>query len=79
MAQRDIGTLRTRLSFESDDVNRSLENFRRDLKGLRSEMNLLRSKGKEYTSSLKGMREQADILTRRLQVQQEKVKELKKR
>lgn len=79
MAQRDIGTLRTRLSFESDDVNKSLEGFRRDLKGLRSEMNLVRSKGREYTQSLKGMREQSDILSRRLQVQQERVRELKRR
>ena len=59
MAQRDIGTLRTRLSFEGDDVNKSLEGFRRDLRGLRSEMNLARSKGREYTQSLKGMREQS--------------------
>lgn len=73
MASRDIGTLRTRLSFEGDDVNKSLEGFRRDLRGLRSEMNLARSRGREYTQSLKGMREQSDILTRRLQVQQERV------
>lgn len=79
MAQRDIGTLRTRLSFEGDDVNKSLEGFRRDLRGLRSEMNLARSKGREYTQSLKGMREQSDILTRRLQVQQERVRELRRR
>ena len=79
MATKDIGNLRTRLSWEDDGANRSLEGFRRDLKGLRSEMNLARSKGREYTQSLKGMREQSDVLSRRLKTQQERVRELKKR
>lgn len=79
MATKDIGNLRTRLSWEDEGANRSLEGFRRDLKGLRSEMNLAKSHGKDYTKSLKGMREQSDILSRRLKTQQERVKELKKR
>lgn len=79
MATRDIGNLRTRLSWEDEGANRSLEGFRRDLKGLRSEMNLARSGGREYTKSLKGMREQSDILTRKLKTQGERVKELKHR
>ena len=79
LAQRDIGTLRTRLSWEDDGANRSLEGFRRDLKGLRSEMNLAKSGGKDYTNSLKGMRQQSDILTRRFQTQEQRVRELRKR
>ena len=79
MATKDIGNLRTRLSWEDEGASRSLEGFRRDLKGLRSELNLVNSHGKKYTSSLKGMREQSDILTRRLQTQQERVRELKRR
>jgi len=79
MATRDIGNLRTRLSWEDDGANKSLESFRRDLRGLRSEMNLARSKGREYTQSLKGMREQSDILSRRLRTQQERVRELRRR
>ena len=79
MATKDIGSLRTRLSWEDEGASRSLEGFRRDLKGLRSEMNLARSGGQEYTKSLKGMREQSDILTRRLKTQEERVRELKRR
>lgn len=79
MATRDIGQLRTRLSFEDEGSARSLEGLRRDLRGLRSEMNVARSKGREYTQSLKGMREQSDILSRRLKTQQERVRELRKR
>lgn len=79
LATKDIGQLRTRLSWEDDGAERSLQGFRRDLKGLRSEMNLARSRGKEFTSSLKGMRNQSDILSRKLKTQQERVKELRKR
>lgn len=79
MPSKDIGNLRTRLSWEDEGANRSLEGFRRDLKGLRSEMNLARSHGQKYTKSLKGMREQSDILTRRLKTQEERVRELKHR
>lgn len=79
MAERDVGNLRTRLSWEDDGANRSLEGFKRDLRGLRSEMNLAKSGGKEYTNSLKGMREQSDILTRQFKTQEQKVKELRHR
>lgn len=79
MATKDIGNLRTRLSWEDDGANRSLADFRRDLRGLRSEMNAARSGGREYTNSLKGMRQQSDILTRRLRTQEEQVRELHRR
>ena len=79
MATKDIGNLRTRLSWEDEGANKSLEGFRRDLRGLRSEMNLAKSHGRDYTRSLKGMREQSDILSRRFKTQEERVKELRKR
>ena len=79
MATRDVGNLRTRLSFEDEGATRSLEALRRDLRGLRSEMNVARSRGREYTQSLRGMREQSDILTRRLRVQEQRVRELRRR
>ncbi|GAB2561157.1 phage tail tape measure protein [Gracilibacillus alcaliphilus] len=79
MATRDIGALRTRLSWEDEGANRSLEGFKRDLKGLRSEMRLAQSGGKDYTNSLKGMREQSDVLSRRFKTQQQQVRELKRR
>ncbi|QGH35130.1 phage tail tape measure protein [Gracilibacillus salitolerans] len=79
MATRDVGNLRTRLSWEDEGATRSLKGFEKDLKGLRSEMNLARSGGKEYTNSLKGLRQQSDILTRRFRTQEERVKELRKR
>jgi TP901 family phage tail tape measure protein len=79
MANRDIGNLRTRLSWEDDGANRSLEGFKRDLKGLRSEMRTVTSQGKDYTNSLKGMRQQQDILNRQFKTQQERVRELRKR
>ena len=79
MAVREVGNLRTKLSWEDEGATRSLKGFAQDLKGLKSEMNLARSSGKDYTNSLKGLREQSDILTRRFQTQQEKVKELRHR
>ncbi|MCR6111752.1 phage tail tape measure protein [Bacillus sp. A301a_S52] len=78
MSSQDIGTLRTRLAFE-DDGSRGLQGFKDDLRGLRSEMNVARSSGREYTNSLRGMRDQSDILTRRLQVQRQQVQELRRR
>src|SRR5699024_3451842 len=56
-----------------------MEGFRRDLRGLRSEMNAARSGGREYTNSLKGMRQQSDVLTRRLKTQKEQLRELRRR
>ena len=79
MATKDIGTLRTRLSWEDDGNKAGMEGLKRDLKGLRSEMNLARSGGKDYTNSLKGMREQSNILTRQFKTQETQVKELRKR
>jgi len=79
MADHEIGNLRTRLSWEDDGANRSLEGFKRDLRGLRSEMNLAKSGGKEYTNSLKGMRDQSDVLTRRFKTQKEQARELRRR
>lgn len=78
MTTKDVGNLRTRLSFENNGKT-SLEGFRRDLKGLRSEMNLAKSSGKDFSNSLKGMKSQSDILTRTLKTQEERIKELRHR
>lgn len=74
----EIGTLRTRLSFE-EDAGRGLKGFKDDLRGLRSEMNVAKSQGQEYSRSLRGMAEQSEILNRRLKVQREQVQELRRR
>ena len=79
MAQREVGNLRTRLSWEGEGAQRSLQAFSRDLRGLRSEMNEARSRGQAYTRSLEGLRRQQDILNRSVRTQQERVRELKKR
>src|SRR5690625_7169832 len=42
-------------------------------------MNLTKSSGKEYTNSLKGMRDQSDVLTRRFKTQKEQARELRRR
>lgn len=76
MPVRDVGNLRTRLSFEDDGAMNSLQRFRQDLKSLRSEMRTVTSQGKEYINSLKGLKQQQDILNRELKVHQERVKEL---
>ena len=64
MAVRDVGNLRTRLSFEDQGTMSSLQRFRQDLTGLRSEMQYLTSQGREYANSLKGLKQQQDILNR---------------
>lgn len=78
MSSKDVGTLRTRLSWEGD-ANQGIATYKRELSGLRSEMKSAQSQGREYTSSLKGLREQKDILTRRLQVNNKEVADLRKR
>jgi len=79
MAEREVGNLRTRLSWEDEGSTRSLKGFREDLKGLRSEMKANTGMGKEYTTSLKGLRTQSDILTRQMKTQKLQVEELRKR
>jgi hypothetical protein len=51
MATRDVGNLRTRLSWEDNGTKRSLTGFRDDLKNLKSEMNATKSRGKEFANS----------------------------
>lgn len=79
MPVRDVGNLRTRLAWEDGGTLSSLERFKQDLRGLRSEMKVVTSQGKEYMNSLKGLKEQQDILTRQLKTHQERLKELNKR
>lgn len=79
MASKDVGTLRTRLSWEDEGSVKSLQGFKNDLKSLRTEMGVAKSSGKDYSQSLKGLREQSDILTRTLKTQKEQVEELRKR
>ena len=79
MSTREVGSLRTRLSWEDDGSTRSLKGFREDLKGLKSEMSAARTGSREYTQSLKGLREQSDILNRTMKTQREQVSELKRR
>ena len=79
MAQRDIGNLRTRLSWEDSGAKRSLTGFRDDLRGLKSEMNAARSAGRQYSNSLKGLRQQSDILNRTYRTQEQRVRELYRR
>lgn len=79
MASREVGQLRTKLSWEDDGANRTLTRFKEDLRGLNTEMKVAQSRGKEYTSSMRGMQGQQDILTRKFKTQQEQVRELSRR
>lgn len=79
MATREIGHLRTRLSFEDGGAMSSLQRFKQDLAGLRSEMRTVTSLGKDYKNSLAGLKQQQDILNRELKVHQERVKEINRR
>jgi chromosome segregation ATPase len=79
MATKEIGNLRTRLSWEDNDAANSLDGFKRDLQGLRSEMKVATSQGQEYNNSLKGLGQQSDILNRQLKTQKLQVAELRKR
>ncbi|AJD91531.1 hypothetical protein JMA_22140 [Jeotgalibacillus malaysiensis] len=79
MSSKEVGTLRTRLSWEGDDSRKSLQGFKSDLKSLRTEMNVAKSGGQDYSKSLKGLKDQSDILSRQFKTQQEQVRELRKR
>src|SRR5690606_12499336 len=79
MATKEVGNLRTRLSWEDEGTTRSLTRFKEDLRGLKSEMRTITSQGNEYRNSLKGLRQQSDLLTRQYKTQEERVKELRNR
>lgn len=49
MAQRDVGNLRTRLSWDDQGAQRGLTGIRDDLRGLKSEMNVAKSAGRQYS------------------------------
>lgn len=79
MAVREVGNLRTRLSFDDKGATSSLQRFRHDLAGLRSEMRTVTAMGKGYTNSLRGLRQQQDILNRQMRVHQQRLNELNRR
>lgn len=79
MATRDVGNLRTRLSIDDQGTTRSLSRLKEDLRGLRSEMRTVTSQGRDYSNSLKGLRQQQDILNRQMRVHRERVQELNRR
>jgi phage-related minor tail protein len=75
----EIAALRTKVSMEDAQFTRSAKSMAADLRQLKSEMNMVKASGKEYESSLSGMKQQSDILSRTLTVQQQKLSEIKKR
>lgn len=79
MAVRDVGNLRTRLSFEDQGAISSLARFKQDLAGLRSEMRTITSQGRNYTNSLRGLRQQQDILNRQMRLHRDRITELNRR
>ncbi|WP_175074662.1 phage tail tape measure protein [Terribacillus sp. AE2B 122] len=75
----EIAALRTKVSMEDAQFTRSAKSMAADLRQLKSEMNMVKASGKEYENSMSGMKQQSDILSRTLTVQQQKLAEIKKR
>jgi len=75
----DVGNLRTRISMDSAQFERSLASVNRELKGLKNEQRAVTSSGTGFARGLDELRNKSDVLNRTFRTQQEQVAILKRR
>lgn len=74
----DLGNLKVKFSLDTSQFSHSMSDINRNLRGLKSEMNVAKAGGVDFQKSLDGLRNKSDILTRTFDVQKAKVSELKR-
>ncbi|GAA0313826.1 hypothetical protein GCM10008967_00390 [Bacillus carboniphilus] len=74
----EVGTLRVSLSLEEASFTQSVQNINRKIKALNSEFNAARAGNKEFDESLEGLRFRSQNLSNVLNLQREKVEQLKR-
>lgn len=72
----DVGDLRVKLSLTSADFERSVANMNRTLKAMGQEIRGLQNRGKEWGSSIEGLKQKQDAYSRLLDGQRTKVQKL---
>lgn len=75
----NIGELRTKISLDSAEFQRSMASVNRELRGLKYEQRAVTSTGTGFARGLTEMRAKADVLNRTLDLQKQQVAELKRR
>ncbi|MDO7487048.1 phage tail tape measure protein [Peribacillus frigoritolerans] len=77
--EQNLGSLRVSLGLDSAQFTQSVADINRKLKGVKSEFEAVNDGTKEYAQSLDGLKAKNDNLNRQMQLQQQKVQELKRR
>ena len=75
----NVGDLRTKISLDSAEFERSMASVNRELRGLKHEQKAVTSSGTGFARGLTELRGKADVLNRTFQLQQRQVAELKRR
>src|SRR5690625_2847042 len=76
---RTVGALKTTISLDDTQFQNSMQGINRQLRGLKAETRAVTSSGTGFARGVDEMRAKADVLNRTLEVQQAKVRELRKR
>lgn len=74
-----VGDLKTKISLDSAEFERSMASVNRELRGLKHEQKAVTSSGTGFARGLTELRGKADVLNRTYDLQQKKVAELKRR
>ncbi|GAB0170552.1 phage tail tape measure protein [Lysinibacillus sp. CTST325] len=72
----EIGDLKVKLSLDNAQFDRSVKSMNTTLKAMGQEIRGLQNKGKEWSSSIDGLKQKQDAYSRLLEGQQTKVKKL---
>ncbi|SFL38770.1 phage tail tape measure protein, TP901 family, core region [Gracilibacillus orientalis] len=75
----NVGSLRTTISLDSAQFNQSMSGVNRQLKSLQQEQKAVTSTGTGFARGVDELRKKSDVLGRTFELQQKKVRELRKR
>ncbi|WP_297988617.1 tape measure protein [uncultured Anoxybacillus sp.] len=75
----EVGALRVTLGLDSADFSRNITDINRKLRAIESEFKVVSVSAGQFDNSLDQLKATSDVLTRKLEAQQAKVQELKRR
>lgn len=75
----NVGDLKTKISLDSAEFNRSMASVNRELRGLKHEQKAVTSSGTGFARGLNELKDKSNVLNRTLDLQRDKVTELKRR
>jgi phage-related minor tail protein len=74
---QELGSLRIDLEIDTANFTQSMQDINRGLRGINSEFKVARSGSENFGSSTEDLRTKSDFLTRRLDLQRQRVSQLK--